>query len=500
MSRWHRFDFPDLPEGAFRHVGDRRIQPQGGGGGGGVKYENLERLYGLQEEQGRDLQALSRNLVFPQFNKLVAEANDYGSAANRERAAATSAADMASARASGRQAVLDEAESYGIGIGDGFNRALAKNDLFMAGADAAGRTGARDRVDQMGFARMQDAAGMIAGTPTQATSALNSAMSGATQVANMGAQQQAMNNAAMGNIARAGINLYGASQNGVFNAADGGQVPVRMARGGILGAMSASAPPPPSGAVGPSMANQLAGAAAPGVMKYGANAGGQAISKVGQLTGNQGMVEFGNGMMTPVGKGVDPAVGQFFQSPDTAAYAMADKQVTGAMGGLETGATASAAEGAAAGGAAAAEGAAAAAAAEGAAAAAAAEVGAATAATSGLGATGAALGAAMPWVGAAMLAASAFGLLRDGGEVKPKVPSKPRSKTKTAAIGPGSTSRKGGKVHGPGGPKDDRVPALLSAGEFVMPYGTVQKFGLAAMENMRQAGLQHEKKLGIRRA
>lgn len=32
MSRFHRFDFPDLPIEAFKHVGDRRIKPQGGGG------------------------------------------------------------------------------------------------------------------------------------------------------------------------------------------------------------------------------------------------------------------------------------------------------------------------------------------------------------------------------------------------------------------------------------------------------------------------------------
>lgn len=32
MSRFHRFDFPDLPLEAFKHVGDGRIKPQGGGG------------------------------------------------------------------------------------------------------------------------------------------------------------------------------------------------------------------------------------------------------------------------------------------------------------------------------------------------------------------------------------------------------------------------------------------------------------------------------------
>ncbi|MFM1990217.1 MAG: hypothetical protein RJA99_3174 [Pseudomonadota bacterium] len=65
---------------------------------------------------------------------------------------------------------------------------------------------------------------------------------------------------------------------------------------------------------------------------------------------------------------------------------------------------------------------------------------------------------------------------------------------------PGSTTQSGGKVSGPGGPKDDRVPALLSDGEFVMPVGTVKKFGIDKLEKMRQAGLEFEKQLGIGRA
>jgi len=59
--------------------------------------------------------------------------------------------------------------------------------------------------------------------------------------------------------------------------------------------------------------------------------------------------------------------------------------------------------------------------------------------------------------------------------------------------------RKGGNVQGAGGPKDDRILAHLSDGEFVMPVGTVKKYGLAKLEKMRQEGLQLEHQLGIRR-
>ena len=56
----------------------------------------------------------------------------------------------------------------------------------------------------------------------------------------------------------------------------------------------------------------------------------------------------------------------------------------------------------------------------------------------------------------------------------------------------------GGPVHGPGGPKDDLIPAMLSNGEFIMPVGTVKKYGLDKLEKMRQEGLAFEKHLGIR--
>lgn len=45
-----------------------------------------------------------------------------------------------------------------------------------------------------------------------------------------------------------------------------------------------------------------------------------------------------------------------------------------------------------------------------------------------------------------------------------------------------------GFVKGPGGPKDDKVPAMLSDGEFVMSAGAVQKYGVDTLEGMNAAG------------
>jgi hypothetical protein len=39
---------------------------------------------------------------------------------------------------------------------------------------------------------------------------------------------------------------------------------------------------------------------------------------------------------------------------------------------------------------------------------------------------------------------------------------------------------------------------MLSNGEFIMPVGTVKKYGLDKLEKMRQEGLEFEKHLGIR--
>ena len=43
-----------------------------------------------------------------------------------------------------------------------------------------------------------------------------------------------------------------------------------------------------------------------------------------------------------------------------------------------------------------------------------------------------------------------------------------------------------GEVDGPGG--TDKVPAMLTAGEFVMSRGAVQKFGVKTLESMNAAG------------
>ena len=42
----------------------------------------------------------------------------------------------------------------------------------------------------------------------------------------------------------------------------------------------------------------------------------------------------------------------------------------------------------------------------------------------------------------------------------------------------------GGAVSGPGGPVDDKIPALLSDGEYVLPADTVKKIGVGRLDRL----------------
>lgn len=59
----------------------------------------------------------------------------------------------------------------------------------------------------------------------------------------------------------------------------------------------------------------------------------------------------------------------------------------------------------------------------------------------------------------------------------------------------------GGPIEGPGGPRDDAVPTMLSRGEYVLNEGAVKHFGLAKLNKMNEVGLKNQQARGlIRRA
>lgn len=59
----------------------------------------------------------------------------------------------------------------------------------------------------------------------------------------------------------------------------------------------------------------------------------------------------------------------------------------------------------------------------------------------------------------------------------------------------------GGKVVGPGGPRDDVIPARLSNGEYVIPAPVVKKLGVKHFDNMiaKHGSNQNKKALAVRR-
>lgn len=454
----------------YNSDGTRRLHK--GGGGGSTYYANLDALYGEQTASARDLRNQSQK-TFADMDSLRNEARGYGSIANQDRAAATATADFRAQSDNAMRGMADDLYSMGIDPSDErYLRQMRAGNIQGAAGAASAATGARDRTEGLGFARMQDITSMGLGLPGQATSAYNSAGTMASNAGQMRLNEAQGNQTSVAGAVRGGMDLYR-----FMEAADGGYVQ-KLAGGGIVGAMKGVQAPPPPVASAPVRSNTavIGQAAAPGLMAKGMpQAMGKGIQAVGQAANSPGMVAFGNGMAVP--KGADPAVAEFFTSPDTVAYQMkAANDVNAALGTVETTNAAAAGAGAAEGAGAVAAGT------EAATAAAAAETAGAAAAGGGLGAAGAAVGAAMPWIGAAMLAGSVLGLFKDGGRVSP-----------------GASHRRGGEVDGPGGPKDDRVPALLSDGEFVLPVGTVKKYGLAKLEKMRQEGLQFEKQLGIGR-
>ncbi len=64
----------------------------------------------------------------------------------------------------------------------------------------------------------------------------------------------------------------------------------------------------------------------------------------------------------------------------------------------------------------------------------------------------------------------------------------------------GGVPAQGGVVRGPGGPRDDAVPAMLSRNEFVFNEGAVRHFGLDKLNKMNSIGLQNQAQRGLTRS
>lgn len=500
VYQWVGDELVTVEEESFDYEGP--VAEAKGGGGGGQYYENLERLYGVQADQAELLGSAFRDTVLPAYRGWGEEAQNLGSLANREQAAADAAGASRAATTGNIQAMQQQAASLGLDPND-WGREMRIASIQGAAQEAGAATGAREAQKRLGLAATQDFVTAGMGTPTQATQAANAAISGNTSALNAMNQQSANQASAVSNIVRGGMNLgnwaFGRDGGYVLGLQNGGYVQ-RLAMGGMAGGMrpfggaGGVPPPPPMTPAQPSTAQMVAGNAAVPLMAGQAGSMlGKGITQAGKLTGSSSLQSFGTGLAKPgasqalqqVGTaaryGTTPGSAQtgMLAAQDAGMYtagenvgAIASQQVNSLLPEVVgTGAEAAAATGAEAVGTAAA-----------------AEAGTGTLAALGAEGVGAALGAAMPWVGGALAVygiGSELGWWADGGPV--------------GKVQPGSYGAQGGEVDGPGGPKDDLIPAMLSDGEFVLPVGTVKKYGLAKLEKMRQEGLDFEKQLGIGR-
>jgi len=85
-----------------------------GGGGGNQYYANLEKLYGTQAAQAERLMGLSEQYTYPMYGRMVDESLNYGSLANKERAASQAKADAEASFGSAMGAYKGDLASMGI--------------------------------------------------------------------------------------------------------------------------------------------------------------------------------------------------------------------------------------------------------------------------------------------------------------------------------------------------------------------------------------------------
>ena len=491
--------------------GTRRLYK--GGGGGTQNYANLDALYKEQTDSARLLREQAEANLPSAVNSYVAETNEVLAPGYVEKKAGMAAADMASANAQQSAATERSLTSMGVNPNDArFAGSTKATEVANAARMAAGKNVARNEANNYQLNVAKDKVGTFTGQSNNAATQMGNAASGLGSLAtsqsnNQLAQQQAQSNN-IGNAVGAGIAAYGI-YNQPTTKKDGGRIklPAGMKKvechtmGGGVGSnqgffqMQSIAPPPVAQAPqqgGSPVASAIGTAnTIKGLYNAGAKkAGDAAVKKGGEVVAEKA----GEVAATQTGQQAGAI------AADTAtAGATETAGATAATGATEAAASTAAGETATA---AAAETAAATAAAETAAGAAAAETGAAAAGSglmAGLGTAGAAVGAAMPWVGAAMVAGSLLDLWNAGGEVGTQ--NEGMSEAEAAARfakadqnGTIQDIRKGGKVPGEWKGNTDNVPALLTEDEHVINAEAAAMIGHDKLEQLNKQGLALRKK------
>lgn len=460
------FEHIDGPQ-SFRSAGRTLLCKGGGGGGGSSYYEEANRLYGVQADTGEWQLGLAKQYVPGLLQSMNADTE-----ISREKQDRMAGEAIASIEQSNKGAV-DAFARQATGLGVSANNVgtmLADNQRSVGLQRAAVRPAITRYAEDQSWARRSDMLNASQGQATTAASNLAAAAGGLGNIGNAIGNQQAQQNAAtgqaVGNAVMGGYGLYQMMKK------DGGYIKApqrerRFALGGLAARMGVNSAAPPMPAPSPQQSQGPGVGDMIGIVKNGVSAAkgggspgiGSAIEELGNATGSSELSSFGAGVR--LGKGADGAVAAYEgAAADAGAAALGGEAAGGVATGAEVaGGVAGAAEAATA-------------------ATVATEVG---AAGSAMGA-GAAIGAALPWVGLAVAAGSALGLFADGGAVECEYIPADNTKRKDMT--------RGGKVKGPGTGTSDSIPARLSDGEYVLNAETVKMVGVPALEKLNNAGLE----------
>jgi len=471
--------------------GTRRLYK--GGGGGAQNYANLDALYKEQTDSARLLREQAEANLPSAVNSYVAETNEVLDPGYVEKKAGMAAADMASANAQQSAATERSLTSMGVNPNDArFASSTKATEVANAARMASGKNVARNEANNYQLNVAKDKVGTFTGQSNNAATQMGNAASGigslATSQSNQQmAQQQAQSNN-IGNAVGAGIAAYG-----IYNQKkDGGRIKLPAglkkvechAMGGGVGSnqgffqMQSIAPPPVAQAPqqgGSPVASAIGTAnVLKGLYNAGAKKGGEAAAKKGAEAAAQ---KAGEVAATKAGEqaGVIAADTATAGAANTAAAAAATEATTAAATTAATDAAVTAAVPAVA------------------------ETAAGSGLMAGLGTAGAAVGAAMPWVGAAMVAGSLLDLWNAGGEVgtQNEGMSEAEAASRFAKADQNGTIqdiRHGGKVPGEWKGNTDNVPALLTEDEHVINAEAAAMIGHDKLEQLNKQGLALRKK------
>jgi hypothetical protein len=189
-----------------------------------------------QMQQAQDYYNYQQETFRPVEQGLVKQAQEFDTAAYRERMASQAAADTA--RAFGTAEGMTSRNLARRGVGPGSGNAMAmqnQNALGLASARAGAMTGSRVQSEQLGYARKLDAAGLGRGLAGASTAAYGGATSAGSAGINT---SMAAGGQYMGGMAQAG-QTQGAilgSQTSIYNTAQSQADPFATIIGAGIGA------------------------------------------------------------------------------------------------------------------------------------------------------------------------------------------------------------------------------------------------------------------------